>query len=94
LLLLIWLPAATTLSFLVTLGWNYGLNHVWTFGAEGDVPRRFGRYLVVVAANLVLTVVLVSGLTALGLHYVLSKLVAVALIAAVNYVLYREWVFR
>lgn len=88
------LPLATALSFLSSLAWNYGLNHVWTFGAEGQVPRRLGRYLVVVAGNLVVTVALVSGLSALGLHYIAAKLVAIAVVATVNYVLYREWVFR
>jgi putative flippase GtrA len=89
----VWLPIATAVSFIATLGWNFGLNHVWTFGADGAVPRRFGRYLVVVAGNLVVTIALVTGLTAVGLNYVASKLVAVAVVAIVNYVVYREWVF-
>lgn len=87
------LALATTLAFLVTLGVTFGLNLLVVFEASGRLVRRLARYLVLVGVNYVLTLGLVLALTEVGLHYVASKVVAIAVCAVLNFVAYRHWVF-
>ncbi|MEU5880328.1 GtrA family protein [Spirillospora sp. NPDC047279] len=92
-LLHIWLPVATTLAFLLAFVVNFGLNRVWAFESEGHVGRQLVLYLLLVALNTVLTVVVVSGLAALGVQYLIAKTVATAALTVLNYLAYRKWVF-
>jgi putative flippase GtrA len=85
---------ATTVAFVVALCVNYTLNHVWAFDVDGFVGRRMARYAVLVAINYTVTIAMVTGLTALGVFYLLAKAVSVAVTAAVNFTGYRLWVFR
>jgi putative flippase GtrA len=70
------------------------LNHVWAFDADGLLGRRVLRYAVLVAINFSLTIAIVSGLSALGVFYLLAKAVSVSITAVVNFTGYRLWVFR
>lgn len=88
------LPVATTMSFAATLAVNFGLNRAFAFRSGGLLGRSLLRYLVLVAVNYVVTVLLVTGLSAVGMSYVVAKTQATVLIAATNYVAYRWWVFR
>ena len=87
----LWL--ATTGAFTAALGVNFSLNMRWVFGARGQLPLRLFRYGLLVALNYVLTLVLVLGLAAAGMHYLLGKWIAIGLAALVNYLAYRRWVF-
>jgi putative flippase GtrA len=91
----LWLPLATVLAYAVAFIANFGLNRKWAFAADnGHVGRQLHRYLYLVAANLILTVIGVQGLTWLGLPYLVSKVVTSGVVAAINYVAFRLWVFR
>jgi putative flippase GtrA len=90
----LWLPLATVIGYAASFVVNFALNRSWSFGADGDMKQHLRRYLSLVAGNLVLTVVGVSALTALGMPYLVSKVVIAAVVAAINYVAYRLWVFR
>jgi putative flippase GtrA len=90
----IWLPLATTLAYAAAFAVNFSLNRLWAFRSTVNVTGQVARYLVLTGANYVATVAIVTGLAAAGLHYLIAKIAAAALIAAVNYVLYRAWVFR
>lgn len=92
-LLGVWLPLATATSYLLSIGINFGLNRFWTFEASGAAGWHVLRYVLLVAANLTLTVVLVQLLTWLGLPYLVSKLCTTAVLAISNYFISREWVF-
>ena len=92
-LLHVWLPLATALAFAGAFVVNFGLNRVWAFQAGGAVGRQLFRYVCLVVANLFATVALVSGLAALGLPYLVAKACATALLAVVNYVVSRKWIF-
>jgi putative flippase GtrA len=46
-----------------------------------------------IAFNVASTLVIVLGLTHLGLYYLLSKLIAVAVNATINFTAGRYWVF-
>ncbi|MHC8503383.1 GtrA family protein [Pseudonocardia bannensis] len=90
----LWLPLATAMAFLIAFGVNFGLNRIWTFQATGAAGMHLLRYVSLVAANLGMTVVLVQGLTWLGLPYLISKLCTTAVLAVVNYVVSKKWVFK
>jgi len=88
------LPVATFIAVVAAFGFNFTLNRIWSFGSQSPVAGQFGRYLLLAAGNWVLTVALVTGLSALGLHYVVAKIITLAIASALNYVGYRMWVFR
>jgi putative flippase GtrA len=90
----IWLPLATTLAYAVAFTINFSLNRLWAFASTAAVGGQVGRYLALTAVNYVVTVAAVSGLAAAGLHYLVAKVITAAVIAAVNYIAYRLWVFR
>ncbi|HVW81447.1 MAG TPA: GtrA family protein [Mycobacteriales bacterium] len=73
---------------------NYTLNRNWTFQATASHGSVVGPYLLMVAINVGSTLLIVRGLTHLGLYYLVSKLVAVAVNAVLNFVSARYWVFK
>jgi putative flippase GtrA len=87
------LPAAAT-AYGTSLVVNYSLNHAWVFETQGGHGPRIARYLTLMAMTYSLTLVLVAGLSAAGLYYLLAKAVSVAVVAVVNFTGYRLWVFR
>jgi putative flippase GtrA len=88
------LPVATTMSYAATLGVNFGLNRAFAFRSDSLIGRSLLRYLVLVAVNYAVTLLLVTGLTAAGMSYVAAKTQATVMIAVTNYFVYRWWVFR
>ena len=100
----LWLGLATVLAFAFAFGVNFGLNRVWVFasGRSGGTPssssepvlgRQLGRYLLLVAVNLLATFLFVPGLTALGVYYLVSKAVVAGVLAIMNYIVSRVWIF-
>jgi len=84
----------TALAFVTALAVNFSLNRRAWVGAETEnLLRHARRYGVLVVANLVFTVLLVSGGAQLGIPYLLAKIVALALSTAWTFALYRAWVF-
>jgi putative flippase GtrA len=49
---------------------------------------------VLTGINYLITLAIVNGLAALGMSYLLAKVIATAVIAGINYIAYRNWVFR
>jgi putative flippase GtrA len=88
------LPVAAAAAFLTSFAVNFGLNRVWSFGSRAPVGRQLARYVTLVAVNTVLTVLLVSGLAAVGVQYLVAKAIVTACLVVLNYVAYRVWVFR
>lgn len=88
------LVPATLIAFAASLVVNYSLNHVWAFDVNGLVWTRLSRYAVLVVINLGLTLGIVTGLTSIGVYYLIAKAIAVLLGAAINFTGYRLWVFR
>lgn len=87
------LPLAAGLAFASAFVVNFGLNRIWAFRSDGAVGRQLGRYLALVVANLGLTVLLVPGLTSLGLPYLVAKVGTTGLLALANYLISRKWIF-
>lgn len=88
------LLAATAVAFLTALCCNFLLNRGVVF-SSGVTPARWqlARYLVLVVVNLLVTLLVVGGLSALSVPYELAKVVAAVLLFGANYVGYRRWVF-
>jgi putative flippase GtrA len=89
----VWLPVATALAYLVAFVVNFGLNRLWVFADNGQLFGQLWRYLLLVAVNLGATVLLVSGLAATGLPYLVAKLCTAAGLAVVNFFVSRRWIF-
>jgi putative flippase GtrA len=85
---------STLTAYVAGLAVNYSLNRNWTFQARAGHRQTLVRYATMIAFNVVSTLVIVLGLTHLGLYYLLSKLIAVAINATVNFTAGRYWVFR
>jgi putative flippase GtrA len=88
------LAIATSVAFLATLAVNFGLNKVFSFRSSGLIRPAIVRYLLLVLVNYGATLLIVTGLTAAGLSYVVAKTLATVLNAVLNYLAYRHWVFK
>jgi putative flippase GtrA len=87
------LAPATVMAFAIAFVVNFGLNRIWAFRASGAVGQQLRRYLYLVAVNLVLTVLIVQGLTLLGLPYLVAKACSTAVLTVGNYFVSRKWIF-
>jgi putative flippase GtrA len=85
--------AASAISFVSSFFVNYRGNRDLTFRA-GAVPGAIRRYMVLVAVNLVASTALVAALTWFDVRGWIAKLIAMALVGLVNFVVLRVWVFR
>ncbi len=86
------LAPATAAAFLTSVAVNFGLNRVLA-GTGGLLGRQAMRYGLLLLANLLLTVVVVTGAERAGVPYVVAKGAVVLASTLWNYVLYRRWVF-
>ena len=84
--------AASALSFLSAFAVNYRGNRDLVFDA-GRIPGALRRYSVLVAANFALSTAGVWLLVGVGLVPWAAKLTTMVLVAAINFVAMRHWVF-
>jgi putative flippase GtrA len=90
------LPAAFTLSYLTAFATAFVLNRRLNFRSHAPAGRQVAVYAVVVAINyLVFIVALATALSAIGLEYHLSRIVAglceaVYMYAALRWVVFRD----
>ena len=90
----LWLWLATTLAYAVAFVIGFVLSREWVFPEAGRSGRQLYRYVALVVGVLLLTVFGVQALAWLGLPYLIAKLATSAVVAIVNYVVSRWWVFR
>lgn len=83
---------ASAISFMSAFAVNYGGNRRLVFRAAGG--GSLWRYITLVVVNLGLSAGLVALGILVGLSPVAAKVVSIVVIAAVNYVVMRAWVFR
>ncbi len=85
---------ATAVAFGTSVVVNFGLNRLLVHGGGStDLAGHVRRYLLLLGANGVLTVIVVSAAEQAGLPYLPVKLGVVAASTCWNFVLYRRWVF-
>ncbi len=90
----VWLPVATTVAYIVAFALSFVLSREWVFPDSGDMRVQIMRYLALVIGILVLTVVGVQALAWLSVWYLVAKVLTSGVVAIVNYVASRWWVFR
>lgn len=87
------LVAATVAGLAAGFAVNFTMNRRHVFGSAAAVGGQLVRYWLLSGANFAVTVVLVPALAAAGVDYRVAKTATVALLAVVNFVAYRRWVF-
>ncbi len=90
------LALSTVVAYAIAFSVNFFASRQWTFKttALGTKARRqMVRYLVLVGINLCLTLLIVLGLSSVGVPYLLAKVISVCIIAVGNFFAYRHWVF-
>ncbi|HSP60627.1 MAG TPA: GtrA family protein [Ornithinimicrobium sp.] len=88
-------PVAVTVGYLVAFTLAFVLNRVLNFQSHGHVAGQTGRYVLTVAANYALFILLLSTtLEAVGVHFLAARLVAGACEAVFMYLMMRMVVFR
>jgi putative flippase GtrA len=88
-------PVSITLSYLVASGLSYLLNRRLNFRSHGAIASQTGVYAVVITVNYLAWILGVgAGLAALGVDYLLARIVAGLCEAAYMYVAMRWLVFR
>lgn len=87
------LALSTTIAFFVGLASNFLLNRYAVFSSESSVTTSGSRYLTLVAFNYAVTILIVTGLSGLGVSYLIGKGMAVAVTLAWNFLAYSHWVF-
>lgn len=87
-------PVAVTLGYVIAFGLAFLLNRWLNFQVHGHVGRQTGSYVLTVVANYLLFILLLaSTLEAVGVHYLLARLVAGACEAVFMYLMMRFVVF-
>jgi putative flippase GtrA len=89
-----WLPLATALAYLVAFAMSFVMSREWVFPEAGNMRRQIVRYCVLVAGVLLMTVLGVQALVWLTMPYLIAKVLVSGVVAVVNYVVSRWWVFR
>jgi putative flippase GtrA len=90
----LWLPSATGLAYLVAFALSFVLSRKWVFPDAGGMRRQIYRYCWLVAGVLLLTVLGVQAVVWLGVQYLVAKVLVSGVVAVINYVVSRWWVFR
>ena len=89
------LVAATAMAYAAAFAINFNLSRSWTFSKarESAAHGQVARYTVLVLCNLLATIALVAGLVHLGMNYLIAKVISSVVIALVNFLIARRWVF-
>lgn len=87
-------PLAVSVSFGIASVIAFTLNKILNFRAKGDTVKQSGKYTVVLVTNYLIWIVGFSSLLEwIGVHYMLSRLIAAACEGIYIYLLARFWVF-
>jgi putative flippase GtrA len=85
---------ATPIAFVVSLIFNFLLQRIFTFKATNHGGVSAAKYLLLVAFNIVVSDLIVTGFDAFGWSYIIGKATATVLTTVWNYWLYRHWIFK
>jgi putative flippase GtrA len=85
---------ATSAGFWLSFAVNFLANKYLTFEQRAGGGGQLARYAVLVLANYGANLGLVTLFVAVGLPAVVGKVLSTGLLTAVNFVVYRVWVFR
>lgn len=72
---------------------NYTLNYYFNFRSSRGHSEALPRFLAMAAIGILLNGAIVSGLSKLGVHYLLAQLLATTIILSINFLASRAWIF-
>lgn len=87
------LVIATPTAFLLSFAVTFVLQRTFTFSSDAGMASSALKYTSLVAFNTLATTGIVAGIAALGLPWVVGKIVAVGSTTVWNYFAYRYWIF-
>ena len=74
---------------------NYWLNYRFTFASSTRRHREMmPRFFAVAAVGAVLNGLIVSQLSALGMHFLVAQIIATCTILVLNFLISKKWIFR
>ena len=86
---------ASSLVYVVVLGFNYLLHHNWTFSQSAPHTHTLSRYLVMVFCGFMINAVVMHvGVDRWGVNYLFVQALAMALVIVWNFSAALLWVFR
>ncbi len=89
------LVAAATASFCLAAASSFLLNNFWTFGHDAaGWHRRAPKFFAVAVGGLAWNAAILQMLIAAGMHDILAKLLATAVVMIWNFTLQKTWTFR
>lgn len=87
------LPVAAASAFLLSFAFSFTVQKVFAFESSHRTHVSLVRYILLVGANTVATVLIVQLLSLTGLGYGGAKVASTAATTLWNYFLYKHWVF-
>lgn len=87
----VWL--ATAIAFLTSFVFNYTAQRIFSFSSRAPHGKALLKYGLLVGANTVVTVAIVTALSATVMGWAGGKVVATIATTIGNYFAYRHWVF-
>lgn len=85
---------AATISYWISIVFNFTVNRFWTFGAETSITQNATLYLTLLFFNYLFALGFLWLGELLGVHYVIAKILATGLQVAWTYFAYKKVVFR
>jgi glycosyltransferase involved in cell wall biosynthesis len=93
----IYFMVSTVIATLASTTWNFGLTEGWVFRgrqSRAGIVRRYGLFFVMNNLALALRGPVIYGLTTgLGLHYLWSNLISLAMVMLLRYVVADAWIW-
>jgi putative flippase GtrA len=87
----LWL--ATAVAFLTSFVFNYTMQRAFSFTSRAPHGSALVKYAVLVAANTIVTVVIVDLLNETAVGWAWGKVISTAVTTVSNYIVYRRWIF-
>jgi putative flippase GtrA len=85
---------ASGVGFVISAVFNYWANARFTFRSGSTHRQGIPRFLVTLGAGVLINVVVLYGLTHLGLSLILSQLITTGVVLIWNYTINAIWTFR
>lgn len=89
------LLVAATVSYWLSIAFNFLANRYWSFGAtDTHIVKHLVSYLCLLGFNYLFTLAFLAVATEVGMHYTIAKVIAVAIQTSWTYIAYKKVIFR
>ncbi len=87
---------AATVSYWVSIAYNFLLNRFWTFSAteKKELTRHILLYGILLGSNYLFTIAFLAVAGRLGMHYIVAKILSVGIQMSWTYLVYKRVIFR